>query len=112
MDDLIQILERKTRELEKSIKMLRQNGTEAAIAEREYKIALREEALKMRDAGEAVGMINLIIYGVPRVAELRFKRDVAQTIYDANREHINATKLEMRIIEGQINREWGTEVPD
>ena len=109
-DDLITMLERKVTELERSVKMLRQNGVEAAQAERDYKIALRTEALKMRDAGNAVGMITLTIYGVPSVAELRFKRDVAQTIYDANREHINATKLEMRILEEQIKREWGTDL--
>ena len=111
-NDLFEALNSKRRELEQSVKMLRKTGTEAALAEREYKVALRAEVLKMRDAGEAVGIINLTIYGVPTVAELRFKRDVALTIYEANKEHINSTKLEMRIIEEQIKREWSTEVPD
>lgn len=109
-DDLITLLQKKVAELEASVKMLRQTGKDAALAERDYKVALRTEALKMRDAGTAVGMITLTIYGVPSVADLRLKRDIAQTLYDANKEHINATKLEMRIIEEQIKREWGTDL--
>ena len=56
----------------------------------------------------AVTLINQIIYGVPEVAEKRFKRDVAETIYMTNQEHINATKLKLRILEGQVNREWSS----
>ena len=37
----------------------------------------------------------------------RFKRDVATTIFTANLEAINSLKLQMRIIDGQIQREWG-----
>ena len=35
------------------------------------------------------------------------ERDVAETIYNTNQEHINCTKLKMRILESQIQREWG-----
>ena len=55
-----------------------------------------------------VTLIAQIIYGVPEVAELRFKRDVAETIYQTNLEHINKTKLLIRIIDNQIAREWGS----
>ena len=56
--------------------------------------------------GMAVGMINLVVYGVKEVAQLRLKRDIAQTMCDANQEHINVMKLQMRIIENQLKREW------
>ena len=110
--ELDEMLDQKVRELEKSVKMLRKTGTEAALAERDYKIALRTEALRERDEGMAVGMITLTIYGVKEIAELRMKRDIAETVYEANKEHINATKLQIRIIEEQRKREWGTELPD
>ena len=55
----------------------------------------------------AVTLISLIIHGEKSVAELRLKRDIAKTIYETNLEHINATKLQIRIIENQISREWG-----
>lgn len=41
-----------------------------------------------------------------KVAEARFKRDVAEAIYKANQEAINTLKLEIRLIESQIQREY------
>ena len=105
--ELIQELHAKTRQLEASIKLLRQNGTAYAQAERDYKILLRQECLKLRDEGMAIGMINMTAYGIPSVAEARFKRDVAESVYKANQEAINSIKLQLRLIEGQIQRDWG-----
>ena len=94
-------------ELTASIKRLRANGEKLAIAERDYKITLRQEALRLR-AGDnmPVTLINNVIYGVPEVAEKRLKRDVEQANYDANKEHINVCKLKLRILENQLSREW------
>ena len=52
-------------------------------------------------------MIDKVVYGVKEIAELRFKRDVADTVYQANLEAINSIKLQIRILENQISREWG-----
>ena len=104
--DLYQELQEKTRQLDMSVKQLRTSGTAYAEAERDYKILLRTECLKLRDEGMAVGMIDKTAYGIPSVAEARFKRDVAETVYRANLEAINSIKLQMRLIEGQLNREW------
>lgn len=105
--DLEEEIQKLNDELTASIKMLRKNGNELAEAERDYKISLRQEALKLRNEKDMpVTLINQIIYGVPEVAEKRFKRDVAETMYNTNQEHINVTKLKLRILEGQLNREW------
>jgi hypothetical protein len=61
----------------------------------------------MRAENMAATLIALVVHGDKDVAEQRFKRDVARTIYETNQEHINATKLSIRIIESQISREWG-----
>jgi hypothetical protein len=105
--DLYEEITRLMAELTASIKKLRQNGANLAEAERDYKITLRKEALKLRADSMPVTLINNIIYGVPEVAEKRFKRDVEQANYDANKEHINITKLKLRILEAQLSREWG-----
>lgn len=104
--DLYQELQSKTDQLEYSVKHLRENGTAYAQAEKDYKVLLRSECLKLRDEGMAVGMIDKTCYGIPSVAEARFKRDVAEAIYKANQEAINSLKLQMRLIESQISREW------
>ena len=105
--DLYEQIQSLTAELTASIRKLRANGEKLATAERDYKITLRQEALKLR-AGDnmPVTLINQIIYGVPDVAEKRFKRDVEQANYEANKEHINITKLKLRLLEAQLSREW------
>lgn len=108
--DLYIDLEQKRKELNYSIKELRKNGTEYAKAERDYKVLLRQECLKLRDEGMAIGMIDKTCYGIPSVAEARFKRDVAEAIYKANQEAINSLKLQIRLIENQISREYNTNI--
>ena len=107
MYDLYQDLQKKIKELDVSVKALRQTGTDYAQAEMDYKIALSKETVELRNEGMAVTMIPLVIYGKDHIAKLRFKRDVAEAVYNANQESINAIKLQIRIIEGQINREMG-----
>lgn len=105
--DLFEDIQKLIDELNISIKKLRQTGNDLAEAERDYKMTLRQEALKLRTQEDMpVTLINQIIYGVPEVAQKRFKRDVAEAMYQSNQEHINATKLKLRILENQLNREW------
>lgn len=92
--------------LQKSLEKLKETGRNYATAEKEYKVLLRQEILKMRDNGEAIGVITLTCYGIPSVAEARFKRDVAESLYKANQEAIQTYKLKIRLIESQIQREY------
>lgn len=106
--DLVNQVFRLNDELTASIKKLKDNGVKLAEAERDYKVKLCETVLRLKDEGQTSTNINLMIYGVKEVAELRFKRDVAQTIYNMNLEYINGTKLQLRLLEAQISREWGS----
>lgn len=107
--ELYDEITQKNNELTQSIRLLRQNGIKLAEKERDYKIKLRQEALKLRsEKGMPVTLIAQIIYGVPEVADLRFERDVAEAVYNANQEHINTTKLQIRILESQLQREWNS----
>ena len=105
--DLWSEIQSKTKQLDYSVKELRKSGTAYAEAEKAYKIKLRETALRLRSQDMAVGMISMTVYGVPEVAELRFKRDCCEAVYKANIEAINAIKLEIRTINEQLSREWG-----
>ena len=104
--ELYSELQRKTQQLDYSVKELRKSGSDYAAAERDYKIALRTECLRLRDSGMAIGLIDKTCYGIPEIAELRFRRDCAEAVYKANMEAINTLKLEMRLIESQIQREY------
>lgn len=105
--DLIEEINRLLKDLDYSVKQLRKNGTALAEAEKNYKICLMENALKLRaEQDMPVTLINQIIYGIKEVATLRFERDVKEATYQANQEAINSIKLKIRILENQINREY------
>ena len=107
--DLFLELQDKIDKLNISIKELQKSGQGLAQAEKDYKILLRQECLKLRDEGMAIGMIDKTCYGIPSVAEARFKRDIAEAKYKANMEAINTFKLEIRIIQNQIDKEYSNE---
>lgn len=78
--DLYEELMNKLHELDVCVRMLRETGSEYADAEREYKVRLRAECLALRDEGMPVTLIQLTAHGIPEVAELRHKRDLARVI--------------------------------
>ena len=107
MDDLYSELTIKTGELDTCIKQLRKTGTALAEAERAYQVKKAEKALRLRDEGMPVGLIDMTIRGDKEVAALRFARQIAEITYDANREAVASIKLQLRLIENQIQREYG-----
>lgn len=106
VNDLIHLQEK----LNASIKALANNGKALAQAEMEYKICLRQEALKLRTEKDMpVTLIQQVVYGIKDVANKRFQRDVAQTMYNVALESINSTKLQIRILQSQIEKEWSNQ---
>ena len=107
--DLWSEIQQKTRQLDVCVRELRKSGTAYAEAERAYKVKLREVCLRLRaEKDMPVGLIDKTCYGVPEVADLRFQRDVAETVYRANMEAINSIKLQLRLVDAQLSREWTT----
>lgn len=107
MTDLITEVERMRNALKRSIDDLLKHGRELAEKEHAYQVAKAQTVLFMKDEGRPVTEINLTIKGQPPVAEAMLQRDMAQVLYQTNMEYINATKLELRVLENQIAREWG-----
>lgn len=105
--DLLNELNLLCQKLSQAIKLMSQYGKELAEAEKNYKIALRQEALKLRSSDMAVTLIQQVVYGVSEVADKRFKRDVAEAMYKTAQENINVLKLQTRVIETQLKLEYG-----
>lgn len=103
---MINELNELSKQLTHSGEQLKKYGKELAEAEHDYKVILRQEALKLRADGMAITLIDKVVYGIDEVADARLKRDIAETMYKASQESINTLKLKMRIIDAQINREW------
>lgn len=105
--DLFNEIQELTKKLDGSIKQLAKYGKELAEAERDYKITLRQEALKLRaEKNMPVTLIQQVVYGAPEVANKRFRRDVAESMRDTSREYINTLKLQIRTLSEQLSREW------
>ena len=108
MTDLLQELESMRSELHQSMKMLRQNGERLAQAEHDYQVEKAQTWLVLKDKGCTSTELASTIKGQATVAQAMLKRDIAKAMYEANQEHINVVKLEMRVLESQINREWNS----
>ncbi len=106
MDLLIELNEKRAL-LDKAIETLAHNGYDKASKERDYKIAINKKALELRAEDMPVTLINTVIYGYEDIAKLRFERDMAEVKYNANNEYINTLKLQIRILENQLSREFG-----
>lgn len=92
--------------LSEAIRLMAKYGNDYAEAECAYKVELAKTALKLKDDGMAVTMINTVIHGTGAVPKLRMKRDVAEVMYKTAQENIQSVKLQLRLIEAQIEREW------
>lgn len=104
--ELLNRLNDLTLKLTKGIKLMGRYGREYAQAEHDYKMELAKEAVRLRSTDMPVTQINLVIYGSGDVPNKRFKRDTAQVMYETSKENINVLKLQMRLLESQIDREW------
>lgn len=105
--DLIDEIQLKMKQLDQGRRDLRKNGIALAQKERAYKEAVSKKVLEMLDDGRPVTAIDKLIYGLPSISTLRFERDCAEVVYDANKEAINITKLQLRILEEQLKMEYG-----
>jgi hypothetical protein len=105
--DLVNDLQSLMLKMNRAVDVLAANGRKLADAERIYRVALAKEILKEREAGIPVTIIGDLARGDSTIADLKFARDAAQAVYDANNEALQAWKLQARLMEAQISREWG-----
>lgn len=83
------------------------SGKEAADCERDYRVELAAEILRLSAEGERATLIPDIARGNPDIADLKCRRDCAEVIYKADQEAVNVCKLKIRITEAQLERDWG-----
>lgn len=107
MTDLVSEIQSRMQRLDVALREFGKRGREYAEAERNYRTALSKKILVERDKGIPVTIINDLCKGSAEIADLRFRRDVAEVLYKSAQEAINIYKLNIRVIEEQINREWG-----
>ena len=110
--DLVNLLNNKIQDLNVSVKKLRHTGEDYAKAYTNYRMALAKELLRLKSEGMPVTIAYDIARGNGDVAHLKFQEIAKEAIYKANLEAINAIKLEIKIIQEQLNKEYGGGLPD
>ncbi len=95
------------RQLNEALATLRTNGIDYCEAERLYQMEKSKQTMRLKSEGYPITLIPQVVKGLENVAELDYIRNKAEVVYKANLEAINIKKLELRVLEAQIEREWG-----
>lgn len=106
MDNLYLDLQEKVKLLDAALHQLGKRGKTYAEAECQYRMELAKEMLEKREAGLPATILSDVCRGERKIARLRFDRDCAEALYKAALEAINCYKLEIKLLENQIDREY------
>lgn len=105
--ELEQELEKLKNDLNFSIKHLRVNAGNYAKAQCDYRIALAKKELELRSEKYPASLVYDIARGDENVAKLKQNEINTEGVYKANQEAINSIKLQIRLLDNQISREYG-----
>ena len=105
--DLMERMSGLTALLDTAVRSFGKRGTDYAGAERDYREALAKKMLELRTQGQPVTLVPDLARGDHKIARLKFDRDAKEAVYKAAQEAIQSYKLQIKITEAQIEREWG-----
>jgi len=96
-----------TKALSESYSHLWKKGQESAQAEHDYKVANAIEIFRLHtDQKVAWTTCQTLAHGELKVADLRLERDLAKVQYEVMNQKIQGIKLQLRLIEEQLKRDW------
>lgn len=92
-------------QLPEAVKKMRQYGIDMAKASSNYRAAKATRIRELKAQGLPATLILDLAQG--DCSKQQYERDMTEVIYDTQKEYINSIKTEIRVLEGQIEREWG-----
>ena len=107
--DLYLELQNKLTYLDQSVKNLSKTCKDYGEAYAKYRIELAKELVKLKDEGMAVTLAYDVARGKPEIARLKYDEICKEGIYKANIESINVSKIQVKILQSQIDKEYGHE---
>lgn len=93
LKDITRELYRGSKRLEEGSKDIFLLAKAMAETERDYRVALAKEKVKLRDEGMAIGLIEDVARG--NLADLRFERDLSREKYIAGRDSMKAIAVQI-----------------
>lgn len=106
MQQVYQDLQRSRKLMQKASTELKDRGIALAKAQAEYQATKNKRALEMKAEGYSATIINMILKGDEEVSLKLFERDCAQVLYDSAKDALNVYKLDARLLEAQLERDW------
>lgn len=104
--ELLQELEQLKDLLTKALEEYKKRGRNYAKAYRNYRVLLRQELLKLRADGMPVTIAYDIARGAEHVADAKEQEIITESLYKSCQEAINTYKLQIKILQEQINKEY------
>ncbi len=101
-------IEQAIKEYKKCVEEYKNYNKDYAKKEYLYRTALSKKLVELRASGEKVTHLADIARGIPEIAKLRFDRDISEGLKKSAEEGINFYKHDIRVLEGQLNREWSS----
>lgn len=105
--ELLKELQAKRKAMNEALAEAVKRGKDLAEAEKTYQVGNSKFILTERAKGTPATLILSLAKGGEIVSELRYNRDIAQTLYESANKAIDVYKIDIRSIENQIAREWG-----
>ena len=107
--ELVQELEKITNLLNQAIPRLKKRGREYAKAYRDYRVELAKQLLVYKAQGCPVTLCSDLARGEEKVADLKRLEIETETLYRSCLEAINVYKIQIKVIQEQIKKEYGQE---
>ena len=100
--ELLEILEFFCRRLTDKNDEYGQLAEDRALAEKEYKMAVREQILRHKSDGHPATLIPKLVDGHKSVAELKFAMDVKEALVKANLESTKSTVTQIDSVRSML----------
>lgn len=106
MNDLWTDIQRRLDLLDVALREIGKRGREFAEAEEKYRAALATKILELRADNMPVTITPDVARGTQHIASLKMDRDCKEALYKASLESVNVYKLQIKVLEAQMQREW------
>ena len=105
--DLLQELWKVNELLTKALEQFKTRGQEYAKAQRDYRVMLRQTILKLRADGTPTTILSDLARGDDDVAAAKEQEIISKTLLESCQEAINVYKIQLKLLQEQINKEYG-----
>lgn len=104
--DLLQELWKINELLTKALEQYKQRGREYAKAYRDYRVLLAQELLKLKAEGMPATLAADVARGKEDIAAAKEQEIIAESLYKSCQEAINTYKIQIKVLQEQITREY------